>query len=107
MSKSPSFYEGFRDAYPAVAEHYTRLGDACRAAGPLDERTMELVKLAMSIAAGAEGGSHSHTRRALAAGASRAELEHVAMLGITTLGFPRAMTGLAWIRDVLEAPKQD
>ena len=106
MTKPPSFYEQFRAAFPAVAEHYTHLGDACRAAGPLDERTAELVKLGMSMAAGAEGGSHSHTRRALAAGATRAEVEQVALLGITTLGFPRAMTGLAWIRDVLDAPKR-
>ena len=106
MSRSPSFYEQFRVAFPAVAEHYTQLGDACRSAGPLDERTAELVKLGMSIAAGAEGGSHSHARRALAAGASRVEVEQVALLGITTLGFPRAMTGLAWIRDVVDGEKK-
>lgn len=100
MSRSPGFYESFRTAFPDVAEHYTKLGEACRAAGPLDERTAELVKLGMSIAAGAEGGTHSHARRALAAGATRPELEQVAMLAITTLGFPAAMRGLAWIRDV-------
>ena len=59
------------------------------------------------VAAGAEGGAHSHTRRALAAGATRAEIEHVALLAITTLGFPRAMTGLAWMRDVLDAPPKE
>ena len=106
MSQTPSFYDQFRAAFPEVARHYTELGDACRSAGPMDERTAELVKLGMSIAAGAEGGSHSHARRAMAAGASRAEVEQVALLGITTLGFPRAMTGLAWIHDVMETPKQ-
>ncbi len=106
MAKIPSFYEQFRDRYPEVAEHYTQLGDACRESGPLDTRTAELVKLAMSVAAGAEGGVHSHTRRARAAGASREEIEHVALLAITTLGFPQAMRGLAWMRDVLDAPKQ-
>jgi 4-carboxymuconolactone decarboxylase len=104
VAKIPSFYEQFREQFPAVAAGYQQLGDACRAAGPLDERTAELVKLGMSIAAGAEGGSHSHTRRALAAGASRAEVEQVAMLAITTLGFPQAMRGYAWMRDVLDAP---
>ena len=107
MTKPPSFYEQFRAAHPIVAGHYQHLGDACRAGGPLDERTAELVKLAMSVAAGAEGGAHSHTRRALAAGATRAEIEHVALLAITTLGFPRAMTGLARMRDVLDAPPQE
>lgn len=103
MAKPPRFFQEFTAAYPEVAEHYGRLGDACRTAGPLDTRTAELVKLGMSIAAGAEGGSHSHARRALEAGATREELWQVALLGITTLGFPRAMAGLAWIRDVTEA----
>ena len=104
MSRLPSFYEEFRATYPTVAAAYTQLGDACRDAGPLDHKSAELVKLALSIAAGAEGGAHSHARRALAAGATRDELVHVALLAVTTLGFPRAMTGLAWIRDVVDAP---
>ena len=107
MSRTPSFYEDFRTAHPAVAAAYQELGDACRTAGPLDARSAELVKLAMSIATGAEGGTHSHTRRALAAGVTRSELEQVALLAITTLGFPQAMRGMAWMRDVLDAPKQD
>ena len=103
MSKHPSLYEDFRAEFPDVAERYQQLGDVTRTAGPRDGRTAELCKLAMSIAAGAEGGTHSHTRRALSAGATREELMHVALLAITTLGFPRAMTGLAWIRDVTDA----
>lgn len=100
LSKLPKFYEEFRTQYPEVAQGYQTLGDACRSGGPLDARTVELVKLAIAIAVGAEGGAHSHARRALEQGVKRAELEHVALLAITTLGFPRAMTGLAWIRDV-------
>ena len=30
----------------------------------------------------------------------REELEHVAFLAITTLGWPQAIRGLTWIRDV-------
>lgn len=104
MNRPPKFYEQFRASHPAVAAAYESLGDACRAAGPLDERSAELVKLSLAIAAGLEGGAHAHARRARAAGVSDAELEHVALLAITTLGFPRAMSALAWIRDVTEAP---
>lgn len=100
MGKKPKFFEDFQAAYPEVAEHYQKLGDACRDAGPIDARTVELIKLGIAIAAGAEGSAHSHTRRAVEAGATNAQLEHVALLAITTLGFPRAMTGLAWVRDV-------
>lgn len=100
MGKIPKFFEEFRTSFPTVAEHYQQLGDACRAAGPLDERTAELIKLAIAIGAGAEGAAHSHARRAIDAGATGQQLEHVALLAITTLGFPRAMAGLAWVRDV-------
>jgi len=103
VSKLPRFYEAFRAAYPTVADHYQQLGDACREAGPLDARTAELVKLALAIGAGAEGSAHSHARRAMGAGATEQQLEHVALLAITTLGFPRAMTGLAWVQDVTQA----
>ena len=100
MTRIPKFFEEFRAAHPVVAGHYEQLSEACRAAGPLDGRTCELIKLAIAMGAGAEGAAHSHARRALAEGASERQLEHVALLAITTLGFPRAMTGLAWVKDV-------
>jgi len=102
VAKLPRFYQEFRAAFPAVAERYEQLGEACRSAGPLDARTAELVKLALAVAAGSEGGTHSHARRALEAGVTPAELEHVAVLAITSLGFSRAMAGLACIRDVTQ-----
>ncbi|MCC6350456.1 MAG: carboxymuconolactone decarboxylase family protein [Candidatus Eisenbacteria bacterium] len=98
--KIPKFFEDFRAAYPDVAAKYNALSEAAKKAGPLDERTAELVKLGIAMGAGAEGAAHSHARRARAAGATDQQLEHVALLAITTLGFPRAMTGLAWVRDV-------
>lgn len=47
-----------------------------------------------------QGATHSHSRRALAEGLSAEELEHVAFLAITTLGWPQAIRALTWIRDV-------
>jgi len=99
-TRLPKFFEEFRVTYPDVASHYNDLSEACKQAGSLDERTMELVKLGFAVGAGIEGAAHSHARRALAAGATQQQLEHVALLAITTLGFPRAMIGLAWVRDV-------
>lgn len=103
--KMPKFFEEFRAGYPDVATHYNELSEACKKAGPLDEKTVEMVKLGIAIGAAAEGAAHSHARRAIAAGVSPKELEHVALLAITTLGFPRAMTGLAWVRDVTKGGK--
>ena len=107
MAKLPSRYLRFLDQYPEVAEAYEKLGKACHRAGPLNEKTRSLVKLALSIGAGLEGGAHSHVRKALEAGVKKDELYHVAMLAIQTIGFPSAMAGMSWIDDVTEGrPKK-
>ena len=88
--------------YPAVWEAYAALGKATAEAGPLDERTRRLVKLALSIGASSEGAVHSHTRRALEQGISKKELKQVALLAIATLGLPQAVRGLTWIGDITD-----
>ncbi len=102
MPDLPPLPQSVGQSYPAVLAAYHALGAACATAGPLDERTARLVKLALSVGAASEGAVHSHSRRLLDTGATRGELEHVALLAITTLGFPRAMAALSWIRDVTE-----
>lgn len=88
--------------YPEVWKAYAALGRACAEAGALDSRERRLVKLALAVAVGSEGATHSHTRRALEEGIAADDLRHVAMLAITTLGFPRAVAALSWIEDILE-----
>lgn len=101
MGKLPDFYERFLERFPAVGRAHNELGQACKTAGPLDPRTAELVKIGMSVGAGLEGATHSHTRRALEAGATAEEIRHAVILGATTLGFPGMMAGLAWVEDIL------
>ena len=103
MSKLPSHYEKFLDAFPRVGDAYQTLGVACLDAGPLDRKTATLVKLALAIGAGLEGASHAHVRKALKAGTSPDEIRHAVLLATTTLGFPCMMRGLAWVQDVLES----
>jgi alkylhydroperoxidase/carboxymuconolactone decarboxylase family protein YurZ len=99
----PDVYVGFRDAYPKVAAALDGLGEAADGAGPLDERTARLVKLGLAVGAVADGSVRSNVRKALAAGASPDEIRQVAMLAITTCGFPTAIAGLGWIDEVLSA----
>lgn len=104
--KLPEPVEAFKDNYAEVWRSFTQLGDRCHKAGPLDEKTRRLVKLALSIGAGLEGGTHSAVRNALTAGVAPEEIKHVAVLGITTLGLPSTMRALTWIGDGLE-PQDD
>ncbi len=96
MSKLPSHYEKFLDAFPRVGDAYQTLGVACLDAGPLDRKTATLVKLALAIGAGLEGASHAHVRKALKAGASG---DHDPRLSVhdarAGVGAGRARIGLA------------
>ena len=99
----PAVPSSIADEHPALWKAYLALGQAASGSGPLDDRARRLVHLALAIGQGSEGATHSHARRALAEGFTAAELEHVALLAVTTLGWPQAMRGLSWIRDMVHA----
>ena len=80
---------------------YTALGAASAEGGPLEGKTRALVKLAIAVGGQMEGAVHSHTRRAVEAGCSAEEIRHVALLGVTTIGFPSMMKTLSWVEDVI------
>jgi alkylhydroperoxidase/carboxymuconolactone decarboxylase family protein YurZ len=100
----PKPYRRLAAEQPAVVAAYEKLGQAVRAAGPLSEREVALVKLAISVGARMEGAAHAHTRKALAAGIEAGALEQVALLACPTIGFPNMMAALGWVRDVTEKP---
>lgn len=100
----PTIVQEFASKYPDVWDAYNRLGQAAAEAGPLDARSERLVKLALAVGAGLQGAVHSHTRRGLAAGLSRAELEHVALLAITTIGWPSALAAFSWLDETFAVP---
>jgi 4-carboxymuconolactone decarboxylase len=99
----PEPYLAFRARFEAVADANDALGRTLQQAGPLDERTQRLIKLGIAIGAQAEGAVRSSVRNALDMGVSGEELRHVAVLAVTTAGFPTAIAGLAWVDEVMEA----
>lgn len=103
MPKPPQRVEDFASRHPDLWEAFTRLGERCHEAGPLDDRTRHLVKVALAVGAGLEGGTHSAVRHAVESGSTPDEIEHVAILGITSLGWPASFRALTWIRDGLSA----
>jgi alkylhydroperoxidase/carboxymuconolactone decarboxylase family protein YurZ len=99
----PDIYLKVRGDYPDVSAALDRLATAVASAGSLDERTARLVKLGLAIGSSAEGAVRSNARRAIAAGASPDEIRQVALLAVTTCGFPTAIAGFGWIDEVLES----
>jgi 4-carboxymuconolactone decarboxylase len=99
-SEPPSHYKAFVKRYPRLGEAWDAI-HAAEADGPLDPRTVRLVKLGVAIGALKEGAVHAAARKALAAGASPDELEQVVALAAGTVGLPSTVAAFSWVRDVL------
>lgn len=97
--KLPGIVGEIAREHPDIWSAYQQLGRAASGAGPLDDRTRRLVNLALAVGGDSEGAVHSHSRRGLKEGLSAEELEQVAYLAVTTLGWPQAVRALTWIRD--------
>lgn len=97
----PAVYTSFRERFPDVAAALDTLGQASETAGPLDEREQRLVTLGIAIGGLARGAVRSNARKALGLGVTPGEIRHVAVLAVTTRGFPTAIAGYEWIEEVL------
>lgn len=102
MSEIPKRYSQFKEDYPEVIAAYEALGNAVHSVGPLDDKTRALIKLAISTGARLEGAVHSHARKAIKAGATKEEMQQVAILALPTIGLPSMMAAFSWIDDVLK-----
>ena len=99
----PSGAARLAEKYPPIWAAYQQLGAACAEGGPLDARTLRLVKLAVAIGQESEGAVHSHTRRALGEGLTADEIFHVALLAIPSMGLAKAVAAMTWIADIQDA----
>jgi len=92
-----------KERHPQLLDAVEALGAAVAKAGPLSEKTRQLVQLAAAAAIRSEGAVHSHARRAVKAGASAEEVRHTIVLLTSTIGFPTVVAAMTWADDVLEA----
>lgn len=99
----PQTFKAFTKRFPAIAEAHEAMGRAGDDAGPLDRKTVELIKLGMSLASGLESATKSHTRRALQHGATREEIEQTIVMGVNTCGFPRVTRAWQWATEQADA----
>jgi AhpD family alkylhydroperoxidase len=101
--KIPSrHYHKLNELFPEAMSALENLGSTIRRAGPIDEKTIDLIQLAAAAAVQSEGSVHSHTRRALQAGVTKEEIYHTLILLISILGFPRVSAAISWSRDVID-----
>lgn len=103
MATLPDHYRNVRKQHPDYMKAVEALGKATHKAGPLDDKTAHLVQLAAGVSLRSEGAVHSHTRRALDAGATPEEVRHAVILLTSTVGFPTVNAALSWVEDILES----
>lgn len=96
-SAPPPSWQRLAREYPDVVAAYDTLSEACRQAGPLDESTVALVKLAVSVGCGAERTVHAHAKKAIRAGVDPESLRQVALIALPTVGLPAALDALRWV----------
>lgn len=101
----PEKYRALKKRHSDFVAAVESLGESAKRAGPLEEKNAHLIQLAAAAAIRSEGAVHSHTRRALEAGASAEEIHHALLLLASTIGFPGVMAAMSWADDVLDAKK--
>jgi 4-carboxymuconolactone decarboxylase len=103
MSRQPhEHYLKIRERHADLIQAHEALAAAARASGPLDAKTCHLIQLAAAAAIMSHGSTHSHTIRALEAGATPEEVRHAVTILTSTIGFPTVAAALSWVDDVLE-----
>lgn len=98
----PRVYQRMQQEMPGFVAALDNIGEMVRQAGPLDEKSIQLIQLAAAAGIGSEVAVHSHVRRALDSGASPAEIRHALLCLTGPLGFPTASAALSWADDELE-----
>ena len=98
---TPKWFDHVEQRHPKYMNAIEQLGKAVREEGPLDEKTSNLIQLAAAAANRSEGAVHSHTKRAIEAGAKQEEIIHAIILLTSTIGFPNVSAALSWADDVM------
>ncbi len=104
--KPPKMYRRFVRRYPKLGQAWDLMAEQGQA-GPLDGKTVRLVKLGIAIGAMREGAVHSNVRKAEAIGITAEEMEQVVALAASTLGLPSTVAAFSWVEDVLGESSQE
>lgn len=95
-------YLNIKERHVALIEAVEALGKVARDAGPLDEKTVQLIQLGAAAAIGSKGSLRSHALRAVEAGATDAEVRHAIIVLTSTIGFPTVAAALARMDEIID-----
>ena len=93
----------FKEEFPEVYARHEALGkEVHESAGPLDEKSRWLIKIAISAACNHKRALATHIKKAKAAGIADQEIKHALLLLIPTAGFPTFMKAYAVLDNLVD-----
>lgn len=92
----PATFKDFIRKFPELGNAHEAVAKAVDAAGPIDPKTRELIKMGICIGAGLESAFRSHVRRAMQHDATMQEIEQTVIMAMNTCGFPRTVAAWQW-----------
>jgi AhpD family alkylhydroperoxidase len=92
----------FKRDFPEAWAAYEGLRNACDKEGPLDKKTVELIKVGIAAAQEHEGSLVAHISQARKAGASEAEIYHAILQATGLAGFAVALRGINTAKGYIE-----
>ncbi len=101
----PKHFKKLVEKYPTVWDAHQKMTEACAESGPIDRKTRELIKMAISAAANQETAVERHAVMAIQEGASEEEVYQTLLLLVTTVGFPRMSAAVKWAESALTKKK--
>ncbi len=98
----PEILDHFKTRYPKSWKAYEQLRDTCDAEGPLDRKTVELIKIGISTALEHKGGVVAHISQAHKVGATDNEINHAILVAMGLVGFPTVLAVSETAREYLK-----
>ena len=98
----PKTLDDFKTQFPDTWLAYERLRNQTDRKGPLDGKTVELIKIGISTAMEHEGGIVAHASQARKAGASNDEIYQAILTAISLCGFPAVLSAVSTAKKFLE-----
>lgn len=97
----PKTITDFKNAFPRTWESYEHLKDSCEQEGPLDKKTVELIRIGIAVALHHDGGLVAHVSQARKSGATAEEVYHAIRVAAAPAGFSSVLRAFSRARSLL------
>jgi len=85
---------------------HEKLGLECARGGPLTQREIQLVKLAITGSMRLETSFKTHVKKAMRAGVTKPEIEHTIIQMLPILGLARTMMAMKWYNEAVHQKRR-